>query len=159
MIVSLVPHATAVALDSLAVRPSDIVSVMMTLHGRVWTLWQLVTTVNLAFLGWLISRTIAFSKQQRVVATIGYAAFVALTSSSFVRLFAQLGMAVTDLVFALKSTSPGIGYASLGLVAHLSSASSEYQQQLMYVLLTNAAALGFFLVLIWWRTVWQRTRA
>lgn len=130
----------------------QIIPLIVSLRGDVWTLWGLLAAFNTAAIGWLIDKGATLSTQQRSIATAGYVLFCGVIAIGFTNAYDNLQAGVRELDHAIQTTSTkedsaAATFAPGGLVQ--SFHRKNYRGNRIYALSLTGLSLAFITYLIW----------
>ncbi len=77
----------------------DVVALIFTLRGDVWTNWGFLITVNVATWGWVIQRHGLYSIPEKAIATVGYTLFVFIIIHGMDKAYGELDKAANELAY------------------------------------------------------------
>ena len=151
----------------------DIVDIIFEYRGDVWQHWVFLVTLNIAMWGWLIQRKGLYGRVEKVVATVGYSAFVIIIISGMKISYDNLDLACNEL-YAHHETEK-LKISDRGIIRHLIDKSPEFcvkkntkpngaakchpyshcfNDTLIYILL----GWVFSMILFWSSRFWERVR-
>ncbi|MBK5275807.1 MAG: hypothetical protein JJE30_12235 [Desulfuromonadales bacterium] len=83
----------------------EIVKLIFSLRDDVWKNWGYIVTFNTALLGWLIQRHGLYSISEKIIASLGYSAFITLMLLGMNKSYCELDSAVNELAYYYSNSS------------------------------------------------------
>ena len=147
----------------------DYLQTIIGIGDDVWKNWGLLTTINLAIIGWLMSRHGLYNRQEKIIATVVNVVFILIIQRGMIGAYEKLDMASNDLAYHYLIENMAVPKG--GIVENFISKSPKYCQcfpsiekckkyssvlpvTLLFVWLSFAANLGLF----WSEKFWAGSR-